>query len=64
MVEMELPYSYVVAGEKSSDWRHYGKLAHPLPGASYARVWLINFNSAGKVYFDNVLFVKVTVPDG
>jgi hypothetical protein len=56
------PYSYLAAGVKPTSWTHYAGIAKPLEGASGCRLWLINYKSTGKVYFDDILFIEVQVP--
>ena len=58
----EHSYDYVVTRVTASDWRHYSRLARPLQGSKLMRLWLINFDSVGQVYFDNVFLVKIPAP--
>lgn len=56
------PYDYAVASVSSADWTHYAGLAQPPDGADCCHVWLLNFDSRGDVYFDNVLLVRLGLP--
>jgi hypothetical protein len=62
LVAGALSYSFVVAGEQSNAWRHYAGVAVPPAGSLRAQVWLLNYNSTGQVYFDDVLFVSLARP--
>ena len=57
-----LPYDYVVAGVRPDDWQHYAEVTRPLEGATRCQIWLLNYETVGRVYFDNVLFVEIGLP--
>jgi hypothetical protein len=61
-IKEEQPYNFVVGGVNAESWTHYAGIAKPLEGASSCRLWLLNFESTGKVYFDDILFIEVQVP--
>ncbi|MDP2728839.1 MAG: hypothetical protein Q8P59_15020, partial [Dehalococcoidia bacterium] len=56
------PYQYIVGGASPDNWTHYTGLLSPPQGADSAQVWLINFDSQGKVFLDDVLLFKVKEP--
>jgi len=56
------PYDYVAEEVREDNWRHYAKVTRPLQGATGCHIWLLNYMALGRVYFDNVLFVKVGEP--
>ena len=58
------PYNYVVGGVRAESWTHYAGIAKPLEGATSCRLWLLNYKSTGKVYFDDILFVELKAPEG
>ncbi len=55
-------YSYVASNVQATDWQHYVRVAEPLPGSDRVRVWLLNYQSTGRAYFDDVIFVKIGRP--
>lgn len=55
-------YSFVVAGEQAGVWRHYAGIAIPPAGSTRTQIWLLNNNSTGQVYFDDVTFVPLDRP--
>jgi tetratricopeptide (TPR) repeat protein len=57
-------HDYVVGSASPEAWQHYAAVAQPLDGARGCQVWLLNFESTGRVYFDNVLFVGIGRPGG
>jgi hypothetical protein len=62
-IEEKPPYNYVVGGVRAESWTHYAGIAKPLEGASSCRLWLLNYKSSGKVYFDDILFIKLEIPE-
>jgi hypothetical protein len=56
------PFSYVVAGIASEDWQHYAAVVSPPEGANHAQIWMLNFRSKGRVYFDDVWFMEIERP--
>ncbi|MGQ9631383.1 MAG: tetratricopeptide repeat protein [bacterium] len=55
-------YNYAVSGFNSPAWHNLVQVIRPLPGSRGARLWLINYKSNGKVYFDDMLFAKLDIP--
>jgi len=55
-------YGYVSAGVSPADWTHYGGVVLSPPWAACARLWLLNFESAGNACFDNVIFLEIGRP--
>jgi hypothetical protein len=43
-------------------WQQFGGLAVPLPGAGSLQAWLLNTNSTGAAFFDNVTVLPISVP--
>jgi hypothetical protein len=56
-------YSYAASSVSTEDWHQYAGLVQPPLGATDFQAWLLNWESAGKVYFDNVLFVEIGLPE-
>jgi tetratricopeptide (TPR) repeat protein len=56
------PYSYVAAGVSPDSWQYYSEVTRPLPGTTRCRMMLINHESVGQVYFDDLLFLEVSPP--
>ena len=55
-------YDYVVINAKSPKWQYYSQLT-PIPhNSAYCRLWLTNYETRGKAYFDDILFIKLEVP--
>jgi hypothetical protein len=52
-------YDYVVGGVTSNVWTHHAQVVQPPTGTTEARIWLLNFDSEGQVYFDDVVFVEL-----
>ena len=63
-IEEKPPYNYVVRGVKAESWTHYAGIARPPEGATSCHLWLLNYKSTGKVYFDDILFVELELPEG
>jgi tetratricopeptide (TPR) repeat protein len=53
---------YAAPVEISDAWQQYVGLADPVPGASRVQVWLLNTNTEGTAYFDNIFVAPVPVP--
>jgi hypothetical protein len=56
-------YDYVAVGVSSENWTHYAAVTQPLKGANRCQVWLLNFRSTGRVYFDDVVFTEIGLPE-
>ena len=56
-------YDYVARGVQPEAWQHYTGLAIPPPETAGVRVWLLNYESEGKVYFDDVALVPLPLPE-
>jgi tetratricopeptide (TPR) repeat protein len=56
------PYDYVAAGITVDEWEHYAKATQPLGGAERCQVWLLNWKSLGRVYFDQISLVEIGLP--
>ena len=52
-------YMSVISGAEPRRWVHYARVNQPPPGTERSPVWLLNTDSAGRVLFDNVLFVDL-----
>lgn len=51
-------YNYLAWGQTTT-WTHYADLVRPLPGATAARLWLVALGEGGRVYFDDILFIRL-----
>jgi hypothetical protein len=56
------PYDYVAAGITANEWRQHAEVTQPLGGAERCQVWLLNWESLGRVYFDQISLVEVGLP--
>ena len=56
---VSVPYSYVVGQAVPQEWTHYAGIARPPSGATKAQVWLLNFESTGRSFFDDVVFIAI-----
>lgn len=52
-------YNYVVAGYTSDEWMYASQVVIPPPDAEAMKAWTLNFDSAGDVYFDGLLMVRL-----
>jgi hypothetical protein len=52
-------YDYAVCEANPTTWTHYAQVVQPPAGATQAQVWLLNYESEGQVYFDDVVFVEL-----
>ncbi len=59
----EASYNYVITAVASPDWQTYSQVVKPPPGADFCYLWVLNFETEGKAYFDNILFVEISLPD-
>jgi len=59
----KIVYNYVVKGTRSSQWKFYSKIVIPPPNSIYCRLWVVNFENQGKAYFDDILFIKLQLPE-
>jgi hypothetical protein len=55
-------YSYTARGISPQKWTHFAEVVAPLDDSVTCRVWLLNVNAKGSVYFDNVVFIKLSHP--
>lgn len=53
---------YVVAAGNENAWRRFAGIAEPLPGTQQVEVHLLNYQSPGTVYFDDIAFVPIPAP--
>ncbi len=52
-------YDFATMEANPSGWTHYAQVIKPPDGTTTTQVWLLNYESVGQVYFDNVLFVEI-----
>lgn len=57
-----IKYNYVAVNIRSPDWKYYSEVIIPPSNSAYCRLWLINYETQGKAYFDGVLFIKLQSP--
>ena len=55
-------YNYVKSRIQGQDWKVYSQVTKPLPHSAWCRLLVINHDTPGKAYFDDVLFVKLNFP--
>jgi hypothetical protein len=56
--------AYTISRAKSEEWAHYAGVAVPPPGATQVQIWLLSLESRREAYFDNMLFVPFSAPQG
>lgn len=61
-LDYDSTYDYVIVSVKDSIWQYYVGVTRPLLSADRCQLWLLNYASTGKVYFDNLLFVEIRDP--
>ena len=54
--------SYAAYEVDSNRWQRYVGFAEPPPGAKQTEIWLINYESAGRAYFDNLILLALARP--
>ena len=52
-------YDYVAFSPQLDYWAHHAKIIKSVPGATEVELWLNNYWTTGKAYFDNIVFVDV-----
>jgi hypothetical protein len=52
-------YGYVAVAVSPQDWAHYARALVAPETVKAARVWLLNYESSGTAYFDDVAFVEL-----
>jgi hypothetical protein len=52
-------YDYVAAEVRKNEWLRYDQIVRPPDKTTQAQVWLLNFDSTGAVYFDDIIFVEL-----
>jgi tetratricopeptide (TPR) repeat protein len=56
-------HEYYAAPSAGDDtWRRYAGLAGPPPGAASAQFWLLNTDTEGAAYFDDVSLTQIALP--
>lgn len=55
--------SYCAANISAPDWQYYTRVFSPFEQSKYCRLWLLNYKSSGKVYFDEIIFIKLKLPE-
>jgi len=58
----DILYNYAASGIKFPQWRFYSQIVTPPSNAAYCRLWTINYETEGKVYFDDIIFIKLQLP--
>lgn len=61
--ELGTAYHYVVRDARDSDWTYYARVMTIPPEVEYVNLLLINRNADGTVFFDDLLFFEIPVPD-
>jgi len=61
--QFSIRYDYVSGKIHSPHWKYYAKVFSLNSRAGYCRLWLINYKTQGKAYFDDILFVKLKPPN-
>ena len=56
-------YKYALSDLESSEWKCFSGILIPPKSSKYCRLHLTNFASSGKCLFDNVLFIKIVLPN-
>jgi len=54
--------SYIVGGGENANWAHYAGVAVPPAGSAEVEVWLLNYESEGTAYFDDLILAPVPAP--
>ena len=52
-------HEYTASDPDNSDWQYFSGIHVPNPSTSAVRLWLINYNAAGSVEFDDLLFIQL-----
>lgn len=55
-------YGYTAAGVRVQNWQHFAEVIRPPQDATQARIRLLNSDSEGQAYFDNVVFIEIESP--
>ncbi len=58
----QIAYNYVVTSVGSSDWQKYAQIIKPPAEANACYLWMLNFETEGKAYFDDIVFVEISKP--
>ncbi len=56
-------YDYAVGEAEHESWRHNAQALRPPPGSTSAQLWLLNVESQGRAWFDDVAFVELGALD-
>ena len=55
-------YDYVALDIKNPEWKYYKQIVRPQPGSSFCRLWVTNFMTTGRAFFDDIVFLKLHIP--
>jgi hypothetical protein len=58
-----IAYNYIPLDNARADWRFYSQIIKPPQEAEKCEIWPLNFQSNGKAYFDNLLFIDIDLPN-
>lgn len=60
--DLERKYQYVTGGVQNEEWAFYGKIMIIPEPVDEINFWLLNYNSEGVVYFDDLMFFEINPP--
>jgi hypothetical protein len=60
---LDTDYHYVIRDARDSDWTYYGQIVTIPTQVERVSFLLINRNADGSVFFDDILFFAITIPD-
>ena len=60
--KVQISFNFTVKGIRSPKWRYYAGVVTSPANSAYCRLWMLNFWSQGKVYSDEIIFVKLQLP--
>lgn len=61
----EYIYNYAASNIESPNWKYFSEVITPPTGAKYVnlRVLLVSHSKEGKAYFDDLIFIKLPLPE-
>ena len=66
-LDIELLFDYIVGTLQNDDWKFYSTPIRLPKGAEHLDIWMLNYNSEGSVFFDDMMLFEVSswqIPPG
>jgi len=58
-----MKYNYAASNIRLPSWEYYSQIVTPHSNVAYCRLWVINYKTQGKAYFDDIIFIKLELPE-